>query len=193
MRRSGQRQSRCALTITLLGMLLGVLASFAWRAPGVAAGSPPNYDIEDAAGDLTEIKDRRRVALLIVRSSVLDASGSEQRILTEALAAKPRDALKHRYAYGTVARKLNQYMRKYRSLRPVEEIAEADFIIYFKLVEYRRQLNGYYPFGELFIIVNPRPEDQGRARIIWKTKKVMFAEDAVRDFVKELKRVRQER
>ena len=78
-------------------------------------------------------------------------------------------------------------------MRPVYEIAQADFIIYFKLVEYRQLLNGFYPYGELFVIVNPRPEERRTARVIWRTKKVRFADDAVRDFLKELKRVRDER
>lgn len=193
MRRLTLHHSPGASKIALLAMYLGFLGSFGWLELSVAARSPLNIGIEDAPGTLVEIKDRHRVALLISRSSVLDASGSDDPIVAEALAAKPRESLKHRLAYGVISRKLNGYMRKYRSMRPVYEIAQADIIIYFKLVEYRRLLNGVYPYGELFVIVNPRPEELRPARVIWKTKKVTFAEDAVKDFVKELKRVRQER
>ena len=185
--------SHCALRIARLATFFGLLGSFGWLDPSVAARSPLTIGIEDAPGNLAEIKDRHRVALLISRSSVLDASGSDEGIVAEALAAKPGEALRHRYPYRVITRKLNQYMRKYRSLRPVYETAQADIILYFKLVEYRRLLNGFYPYGELFVVVNPRPEERRTARVIWKTKKVMFANDAVRDFLKELKRVRDER
>lgn len=169
------------------------LGSFGWLEVSTAANSPLNTGIEDTQGTLLEIKDRHRIALLVRRSSVINISDSDDPVVAEALASEPREARRHRHAYGSIARKLNEYIRKYRSLHPVNEIAQADFIIYFKLVEYRRVLNGYYPYGELFIIVNARPEEQRTARVIWKTKKVTFAEDAVKDFLKELKRVRGER
>ena len=193
MRRLTLHHSHCAARVALLAMFLGFLGSFGWLELSVAARSPLNIGIEDAPGTLGEIKDRHRVALLITKSSLLDASGSDDPIVAEALAAEPREARRHRYPYRLITRKLNEYMRKYRSMRPVYEIAQADIIIYFKLVEYRRLLNGVYPYGELFVIVNPRPEELRPARVIWKTKKVTFAEDAVKDFVKELKRVREER
>ena len=142
---------------------------------------------------LTEIKDKKRVALLVLKSSVVDASGSDDRIIAEALAAEPGQSRRHRYPYGLIARKLNQYIKKYRSLRPAYEMAEADFIIYFRLVEYRRVLNGYYPYGELFVIVNQQPEETRSAKLLWRSKKVMFVEDAVKDLIKQLKQVRGER
>ncbi len=183
--------STCAFKVALITIFL---SSFGWLEQSVAAGSPLDIGLEDARGTLLEIKDRHRVALLISRSSVINASESDDPIVAEALASEPGEARRrHRYAYASVARKLNEYMRKYRSMRPVYEIAQADFIIYFKLVEYRRLLNGYYPYGELFIIVTPPPEERRPARVIWKTREVSFADDAVRDFLKELKRVRGER
>lgn len=182
----------CAFRVALLAIFFSCPSSFGGSVHSVAAKSPLNVRIEDH-GTLVEIKDRHRVALLISRSSVLDASGSDEPIVAEALAAEPREARRHRYPYRLITSKLNEYIRKYRSMRPVDDVAQADFILYFKLVEYRRLLNGIYPYGELFVIVNPRPEDQRPARVIWKTRKIVFAEDAVKDFVKELKRVREER
>ena len=184
------RQSPWVPGIALLAILLG---SFGCPDAGAAAESARRTGVEDWQGDLIEIKDRQRVVLLIMRSSVIDASGSDDSIVAEALAAEPRETLRHRYPYRVIGRRLNEYIRKYRSIRPVHEIAQADFILYFKLVEYRRLLNGYYPYGELFVIVNPRHEERRPAHVIWKTKKVAFAEDAVKDFLKELKRVRGER
>ncbi len=161
---------------------------------GLASGSPAEiFPVEHWDGSLREIKEKQSVALVIIRSSVLDATGDDAPIIQEALAAEPRLASRHRFAYSLVARKLNQYIRKYRSLRPADQTSQADFIIYFKLVEYRRMLNGTYPYGEMFVIVNPKPETTGSARIIWRTDKVMFAEDAIKALLRDLKQVRGER
>ncbi len=188
MRRPTLPHSRFVFQFALIALLLGSLSA----TPQSAAGRV-SIDSEDKRGNLLEIKDKRRVALLVMRSSVIDASGSDAPVIAEALAAKPKEALRHRFAYGTVARKLNSYMRKYRSMSAVYDISQADIIIYFKLVEYRRLLSGVYAYGEMFVIVNPMPDEHQPARVIWKTHKVVYAEDAIKDVVKELKRVRGER
>jgi hypothetical protein len=129
----------------------------------------------------------------VIQSSVVDASGSDLTIINEALEANARNSQRYRYAYRVIAQKLNEYIRKYRSMSAVTDTEDAECIIYFKLVEYRRVLNVLYPYGELFIIVNQRPEDEQPARVVWKSRKVMWAEDAMRDFLQDLKRVRGER
>jgi hypothetical protein len=169
--------------------LLGLLAFSSSLEMQVTATSSLPIRVDD--GTLAEIKDKHRVALLIKKNSVLDVSGSEEPIVNEALAADPRDSLRHRYPYRVIARKLNQYVRKYGTMQPVYNIAQADFIIYFRLVEYRQVLNTFYPCGEMFVIVNQRETQP--ARVIWRTKKVRFAEDAINDLIKELKRTRDER
>ncbi|MGH9900279.1 MAG: hypothetical protein ACRD68_00395 [Pyrinomonadaceae bacterium] len=148
---------------------------------------------EDARWNLLEIREGRRVVLLINRSGVVDAGGSDGSVVAAALKADPRGARRYSYPYRVIARKLNDYIRKYRSMSAVDETAQADYIIYFNLVEYRRLLNGVYPYGELFVIVNPRPGGRESPGVIWKTKKLMMAEDAVKEFLKELKRVRGEK
>lgn len=179
-----------ALKVAKLSLLLLVFVS--WSEPSWAADpSPLNNQFEDPNA-LAEIRDKQRVALLVLKSSVVDASGSDDRIVAEALASEPREARRYRHAFGLIARKLNQYIRKYRSLRPVYKMEQADFIIYFRLVEYRRVLNSYYPYGELFVIVNQQPEETRPAKILWRSKKVMYVEDAVKDLLKELKQVRGE-
>lgn len=185
------RSLAIAVSVIILG--LGFNAPFDRVERTVAANPRTANRMENADGTLADIKDKRRVALLVMRNSVLDASGSDSAIVREALAAEPAKSLRYRLAYGVISRKLNDYMRKHRSMRPVNEIAQADFIVYFRLVEYRRVLNGVYPYGELFVILNKQASENLPARIVWKTKKLMFAEDAVKDLVKELKRVRDER
>ena len=142
-------------------------------------------------GSLYEIKDKQSMALVIIRSSVLDATGDDEPIIREAMAAEPRLASRYRSTYNLIARKINQYIRKYRRLRPADQISKADFIVYFKLVEYRRMLNGFYPYGEMFVIINP--ETMGSPRIIWRTSKIVFAEDAIKELLRDLKQARGER
>lgn len=96
------------------------------------------------------------------------------------------------YSYSTIARKLNQYIRKYKSMSAVEQIAEADYIIFFNLLEYRRTVSGLYPYGELVVIRQGKSGTSQPPQIIWKARKVMWAEDAIKEFIKTLKRVRGE-
>ena len=187
MRVRGLQRSH-SLTVALWALFVGC---FGWLELNATAAAP--ILVEDPPGNLAELKESQRLALLIRRSSVVNASESDDPIIDEALSGDPRESLRHRRAYNIIAGKLNNYIRKYRSIRPVLDIAQADFIVYFKLVEYRRLLNGVYPYGELFIIVTPSSNEARPPRVIWKTKKVMIAEDAIKDFVKELRRVRQER
>lgn len=156
-----------------------------------ASDSAKASQVKSEDGSLDEIKDKQSVALVVVRSSVLDAAGDDEPIVREALAVEPRLAPRHRPAYNVIARKINQYIRKYRSLRSADQTSQADFIVYFKLVEYRRMLNGFYPYGEMFVIVNP--ETTGSPRIIWRTSKIVFAEDAIKELLKDLKQARGER
>jgi len=179
--------------MVLFASFLGFVVLHGGLSQHVAAAPPAGLRVDDWDGNLAEIKDKRRIALLIVKSSILDASGTDDPTIREALGSEPREALRYRFAYRLIARKLNQYIRKHRSLQPVYETRQADFIVYFRLVEYRRLLNGFYPYGELFVIVGGQPQDVRNSRIIWRTKKVMYAEDAFKNLVKELKRVRGER
>jgi hypothetical protein len=77
-------------------------------------------------------------------------------------------------------------------LSAVQHLAEADYIIYFNLLEYRRTINGIYPYGELYVIRNQRADNSLAPRIVWRTEKAMWAEDAVKQFIKALKKVRGE-
>lgn len=185
--------SHRAVRVALFASILGFVVLPGGLSKNVAAASLAGFRVADQEGDLTEIRDKRRIALLIVKSSILDASGTDDPTIREALRSEPREALRYRFAYRVIAAKLNRYIRKHRSLQPVYETGQADFIAYFRLVEYRRLLNGFYPYGELFVIVGGQPGDVRPARIIWKTKKVMNAEDAIKNLVKELKQVRGER
>ena len=71
-------------------------------------------------------------------------------------------------------------------------MSEADYVIFFNVVEFRRILNTPYPYGELFVIVKGSPEMLKPPRVVWRAKKVLFAEDAISDLIKDLKAVRGE-
>jgi hypothetical protein len=146
----------------------------------------------DQRKTLAEVRDKRRALLMVFRSGVLDATNNERAIVDQVLKADPEPKGRNRWVYGQIAKRLNDYIRKYRSLTPATELSEADYVIYFNLIEFRRILNVIYPYGELFVIVKESPETHTPGRVIWKAKKVLWAGDAINDLIKDLKNVRGE-
>ncbi len=144
------------------------------------------------AGSLSELRNKHRALLVVFKSRVVDANNSERAIVEDVLRADPEPKGHYQWVYGQLARKLNAYIRKYRSLTAARELAEADYVIFFNVVEYRRILNIPYPYGELFVIVKGTPETQSPPRVVWRAKKVLWASDAINDLIKELKAVRGE-
>jgi len=141
---------------------------------------------------LMEVRDKQRALLLVFRSGILDAGDSERGIIDQVLKADPQPRGRYMWAYGQLAKKLNSYIRKYKSLTAARELSDADFVIYFNLIEYRRILNVAYPYGELFVIVKGSPETNTPPRVIWRAKKILWAGDAISSLIKELKSVRGE-
>lgn len=110
-------------------------------------------------------------------------------MIEEVLKSDPRPNRRYRSAYNTIAGKLNKFMSRYKSMSAVWRIEEADYIIFFNLLEYRWPLGSPYPYGELFVIVKAQPG----ARVIWKSKKVQWAGDAADDLIKDLRLLQGER
>jgi hypothetical protein len=166
---------------------LALLCFFAieLRAQNGGASNP-----ERPVGSISELAHKRRILLLIKRAAVLDARGGLNSLIEEALKTDPRLSRRYRLAYNTIAAKLNKFMRKYKSLSAVGNLEDADYVIFFNLLEYRRPLGSPYPYGELFVIVNPQPGAQGGPRVVWKSRKAQWAEDAVDEFLDELKMMR---
>lgn len=144
-------------------------------------------------GSLNEVRDKRRVLLIVWRSSVVDASGQAKAILSEVYGpagAAPRGRFVR--IYNALAKKLNKYINKHQSITAARDLAEAEFIIFFNFIEYRRPLGTPYPYGELFIINNDRTEGHV-PHIIWQPhKNPLWAEDAIDEFIKDLKTLRGE-
>lgn len=145
-----------------------------------------------ASNSLVEVRDKRNVLLVVFKSRVIDVDDRERGIIEDVLKADPEPKGRYRWVYSQLAAKLNKYMRKYRSLSAAKELSEADYVIFFNVVEFRRILNTIYPYGELFVIVKGSPEQLKPPRVVWKARKVLFAEDAISDLIKDLKALRGE-
>ena len=157
------------LTPTLLVLLL--CFSAVAQAPDVTFGN-----------SLEEVRDKRNVLLVVYKSRIID----------DVLKADPQPKGRYRWVYGQLAKKLNKYIGKYKSLSAASALSEADYVIFFNVVEFRRILNTPYPYGELFVIVKGSPETLKPPRVVWRAKKMLYAEDAIGDLIKDLKAVRGE-
>ena len=154
--------------------------------------SAPAQAPVDDHNSLAEVRDKRSALLIVFKSKVLDVSDRERAIIDDVLKADPHPTGRYRWVYSQLARKLNQYIRKYKSLSPARELSDADYVIYFNVVEFRTILNTRYPFGELFVIVKGSPETLRPPRVVWRAKKMLIAEDAIGALIKDLKAIRGE-
>ena len=146
-----------------------------------------------AGNSLTELRGKRRALLVVFRSRIVDVGPEGERaIIEDVLKADPRPKGRFRRVYFQLAEKLNSYMRKYQSVDPADGLADADYVIYFNVVEFRKILDTSYPYGELFVIVKGTPGELKPPRVVWRANKVLFAEDAIGNLIKELKAVRGE-
>jgi hypothetical protein len=141
-------------------------------------------------GSLAELRSRRRVLLLITRSLTVDTRDPGKALVREAYNPDARVNRRHRYAFNVIARKLNNYMKKYGGMSAAVEVGEAEYILVFNLLEYKRVLGRAYPYGEMYVVLNQPPDSPSPPRVLWKARKVLWAEDAVSEFIKELKVVR---
>ena len=139
---------------------------------------------------LEEVRAKKRALLLVFRSGVIDTEDNERAVIELALKADPQSK-RYRLTYDLIAQRLNRYINKYKSMTAAAQLSDADYIIFFNLLEYRRILNATYPYGELFVIVKGDPGQQP-PRVVWKSKKVQWAGDAVRDLIKEFRILRRE-
>jgi|ERR1043165_199604 hypothetical protein len=153
-----------------------------------AAAQAPIGDLNS----LAEVRDKHSALLVVFKSRVLDVSDREGAIIDDVLKADPHPQGRYRWVYTQLARKLNQYIHKYKSLSAASELSNADYVIFFNVVEFRSILNTIYPYGELFVIVKGSPEKLKPPRVVWRARKVLYAEDAIGDLIKDLKAVRGE-
>ena len=141
---------------------------------------------------LAEVRDKHNALLVVFKSRVLEVGNRERAIIDDVLKADPHPQGRYRWIYSQLARKLNNYINKYKSLNAATELSDADYVIFFNVVEVRRILNTPYPYGELFVIVKGSPEKLKPPRVVWRARKVLYAEDAIGDLIKDLKAIRGE-
>jgi hypothetical protein len=158
----------------------------------LAQPAPDADEQNNHVGTIFELRDKQRALLVVFKSRVVDVSNGDRAIIDDVLKADTQPKGRYRFVYNELAGKLNKYIRKYRSLRSATDLADAEYVIFFNVVEYRRILNAVYPYGELFVIVKGSPQESKPPRIVWRARKMMFASDAIGDLVKDLKRLRGE-
>jgi hypothetical protein len=183
-----QTVRRLAVERERLRFMLNVVASVGLLFISAAAVAAQNNASVTAPvnGSLSELVDKHRVLLLVKRSAIVDVRGGQSALIEEALRPDTRPMVRrYRMAFNTIAHKLNKFLKKRRNMSAVERVEEADFVVFFNLLEYRWPLGTPYPYGELFVIV--KPEAGARARVVWKSKKVKWAGDAVDDLMDDLK------
>ena len=169
------------------------LIALASCTPAAAQQNESKPQTAHAVHALTELAEKRRVVLVVFRSRVVDVSASSERaIIEDVLKADPKPKGRFRWVYNQMARKLNKYMDKYGSITAAEGLGDAEYVIYFNVVEFRRILDSVYPYGELFVIVKGSPEELKPPRIIWRANKMRLATDAIGDLIRDLKIVRGE-
>jgi hypothetical protein len=141
---------------------------------------------------LAEVRDKHTALLVVFKSRVIDASDRERAIIDDVLKADPNPKGRYRWVYGQLAKKLNNYIQKYKSLSAAKELSDADYVIFFNVVEFRRILNTPYPYGELFVIMKGSPETLKPPHVVWRARKILYSEDAISDLIRDLKAIRGE-
>jgi len=169
--------------IVVLACGVNVLAQ-----PSEAAAEDQNNHV----GTIAELRDKQRALLIVFKSRVVDVNNRDRAIIDDVLKADAQPKGRYRFVYNELARKLNKYISKYGSLSPARDLSDAEYVIFFNVVEFRRILNSVYPWGELFVIVKGSPQESKPPRIVWRAKKMMVAVDAIDDLVKALKALRGE-
>jgi hypothetical protein len=147
-----------------------------------------------ARGSLAEVRNGRRIALLVSKSLVVDARdpalGALEDYRQALMGSPPRP---HVAAYRQLAQKLNKYIRKYRSTTAAASVAEADFVIVFRVAGQRASVIPGDPFvwGKMYVLA---VAGERGPRVVWESDgDISRVEEATGDFIKALKTVRGEK
>ena len=157
-----------------------------------AAQQPVGESAPAESNSLADVRDMQSALLVVFKSRVIDVTDRERAIIQDVLKADPKPTGRYRWVYTQIAKKLNNYIKKYKSLNAASDLSDADYVIYFNVVEFRRILYSYYAYGELFVIVKGSPEKLKAPRVVWRTSKLQYAEDAIGSLIKDLKTLRGE-
>jgi hypothetical protein len=179
---------------------LRTLLCFALLASGTnwprAAAGQRSYTRDESVPRVTleGVKGLRRIALLVSRALVVDARDPALVALEDYRRALDGQAPRqHDAAARRVADKINKYIRKYRSSTAVENLADADLVLVFKVTGQRSSAIRDDPFiwGKLFVI---SVGSDHAPRVVWESEgDDKNPEDATGDFIKALRNVRGEK
>ena len=153
----------------------------------VAEAPPPRPRV--AYGSLQEVKERMNVRLLVIRPRTVSA-GDPSLGVADAVRARATTERRHGRLHNAIARMLNKYIEKYGGMTATMSVEEADYVIVFNLLQFKRVLNDFYPTGEMYLVAYREP---GPPRVLWKTEKEMFYDDATKNLIKALKQSRGEK
>ena len=179
--------------------LLAPLLPLALAACATGAAAPPQRragaEGERAArGSLADVRGRRRILLLASRALVVDARDPALVALEDyrrALAGAP--PRQHNAAARQIASKVNNYIRKYRTVTAADGPADADLVLVFKVTGQRASAIPTQPFvwGKLYVIA---VSARGEPRVVWESEgDDKQAEDAAAEFLKALRAARGEK
>ena len=140
-------------------------------------------------GNLDELKGKQYMTLVVAKVGVVNANEPERGIVEAALQGKSNGGRRLGPAHFAIARSLDKYAKKTKLLSGVRRISDADYVVFFNLLEYRRILDTNYPYGELYVVVKTPPGQKPPGRIVWQTTKIKYAGDAVEDLLKALKTI----
>lgn len=175
-------------------LCLALLACGAGPARVSAVQKSYTHDESVPRGTLEGVQGLRRVALLVSRALVVDARDPALVALEDYRRALEGDPPRqHDSAARRVADKLNKYIRKYRTSSAVEDIADADLILVFKVTGERRSAIANDPFvwGKLYVIALGADH---APHVVWEsTGDDKNPEDATGDFIKAFRNARGEK
>ena len=169
------------MNYALKSLLGAILCGAGWVAAAFGQTAAPRVDA------LAELQGKQRAALVVTYLPVVDAGDPERAVLAAALRADKPPSGRVRRVFAAVARPLNDYAKKSKQLIPVRKVSEAEYVFCFNYLGYRRVLDTFYPYGELFVIVKTADGAQPSGRVVWRTEKPTFADDAMRNFLRALK------
>ena len=187
--RPSKSSPTAALLLSTLLLLCVAARAQEARSPAVGRGGAAFV----TEGSLSELRSKRRFVLVLTRGRVLDTRDPARTLVRQAYNADPRFKRRHYVAFNAIARKLNKYMKKYGGMSAAPRVGDAEFLVVFNLLEYKSMLGRDYPYGEIYVVLNQPPDSPHPPRLLWKARKVLWAEDAAGEFIRELKVVRGEK
>ena len=184
---------RAALLFAALLPLAATPAPTRARQGGDGEPRPDEQGIPRAP--FSELRDARRVLLLVNRMLAVDTAGTPRAVYDETFLRPSRMPPRYDYAYALVERQLEKYRAQGGRLLGVEAVEEAELVVVYKVITQMRSFSRDRPFiyGEMFVFLN-RTQDEPEPALLWRTKDDQTSpEDATKEFIKQLKTLRGER